>query len=1051
MILPPTEHEVLQKVQELRLLQNEAQLRLKMRFGQSLLEALISMGLPESSVTDLMRHSGVVVEERPKFNLERTVEVVSDQLGNLAIIQTHDRKEALVSHNPLTEDHRAEAIRLQLPLWFVPSSLIMPALQTVYEMRLARFQNATLAQAGVQDAPDEQAPHTAEEPAKNRAAPQTTDSNQGQNAGTSAGHGHIKTAQQDHPLTPPPISPPPATPPKTSPPKTTPPPITSSPVASPAAAPPHVAWAAGAPPKAPPPPQEKRMNPEHPQLSERAIREALDVFPDAVSGPEQVSRALAKLYGTKGPSAAQMTLSQAAAHLGTGEAELGAALSEALGVQWKTGLRGEESWGPEWAAQLVLAQAGGVACSSLYSLGELLNTQPADKVQLTPERTMRSQVRRLFPELGAGSSRAAAGAPEHKEVTDTSAVDTSAVDTPAGQAEPTVAPKTTVTEMPAITPAEHAGSNDSPPLGSGVRRAGPAGAPMSDQTGGPQRPAQARPAAQAAPRGAVPRPQMARRERLGEILLDMGVIKAGQVELPEPELRKLVGEEPFFRAIARLSKRSFIDPEVDPPAEDAKRHVTASVIQQHRVFPHHIEERYLFVLMSDPRNNQTMRGLSNSIRGFTIVPVVATPTAINRLINTNVERFNAMQKLSEEQSQRRAVNEDTYVASQSDSGIVKVVDSILSDAIDDGASDIHFESKAKELQIKFRKDGKLKPIMSLPSENSRYVMARIKTMSQMDSSVNRKPLDGRMVFNHRGREFEFRVATIPVNVGRNSAEKTVLRLLASGSLPTMETLNLSDQNFKRLSGMCARPNGMLLITGPTGSGKSTSLAAILSRIATPDKNTMSIEDPVEYEIPQINQTQVNKAQGLDFARALRAFLRLDPDIIFVGEIRDHETAKIATEAALTGHLLISTIHSNDATGTVVRLTEMGIEPYNITGAMLGAMAQRLVRRLCPDCREKRPIHKSEAEKHGLDPEMIVWSPGEGECRTCKGLGYRGRLAIHEVLVLDDHLKQAISKGKHHSELLEIARQGGMLTMREDGLAKAEEGLTSIYEVLEATT
>jgi type IV pilus assembly protein PilB len=304
-------------------------------------------------------------------------------------------------------------------------------------------------------------------------------------------------------------------------------------------------------------------------------------------------------------------------------------------------------------------------------------------------------------------------------------------------------------------------------------------------------------------------------------------------------------------------------------------------------------------------------------------------------------------------------------------------------------------------------------------------------------------------FKDRTAELDLRLSTLPTVYG----EKIVMRLLKkAANIPEIEQLGFAPYNFQRFADVIQKPYGMFLITGPTGSGKSFTTFSILKRVATPDVNVTTVEDPVEYEIPGINQTQVNIKAGLDFSRALRAFLRQDPDIIMVGEIRDHETAKIAMEAALTGHLLIATLHTNDAPSAVVRLTEMGIEPFNVSASLIGVLAQRLVRKVCRDCRveytpDESVMRRLELELTELRGKTLFRGVG---CEKCGGSGYNGRHAIHELLVVDDVLETAIVREASALEIRNLAMAGGMRTLRQDGIHKAFEGITTLEEVLART-
>jgi type II secretory ATPase GspE/PulE/Tfp pilus assembly ATPase PilB-like protein len=335
-----------------------------------------------------------------------------------------------------------------------------------------------------------------------------------------------------------------------------------------------------------------------------------------------------------------------------------------------------------------------------------------------------------------------------------------------------------------------------------------------------------------------------------------------------------------------------------------------------------------------------------------------------------------------------------------------VVNNIIREALLNDMSDIHLEPRPDKVVVRVRKDGSLREYMTMPKATAGALAARIKIMGGLNIAERRMPQDGRVRFKDKSTEVDLRLSTLPTVYG----EKCVMRLLKkAASIPEIEQLGFADYNFQRFTDVIQKPYGMFLITGPTGSGKSFTTFSILKRVATPDVNVSTVEDPVEYEIPGINQTQVNVKAGLDFARALRAFLRQDPDIIMVGEIRDHETAKISMEAALTGHLLIATLHTNDAAGAVVRLTEMGIEPFNVSASLIGVLAQRLVRKVCKECRVEYTPEETCCGGSGCKPDEVRGRKlfrGVG-CEKCGGSGYNGRYAIHELLIVDDTMENAI--------------------------------------------
>jgi type IV pilus assembly protein PilB len=386
------------------------------------------------------------------------------------------------------------------------------------------------------------------------------------------------------------------------------------------------------------------------------------------------------------------------------------------------------------------------------------------------------------------------------------------------------------------------------------------------------------------------------------------------------------------------------------------------------------------------------------------------------------------------------------VASTSDAPLVRYVNLLLNQAISDYASDIHVEPSENNIRIRFRIDGVLKEMAPAPKEIQSAVISRLKIMSDMDIAERRVPQDGRLSVVFGGRKIDLRVSCLPTVWG----EKIVMRILDNTAAQmALSDLGFSPENLKKWRGAYERPYGMLIVSGPTGSGKSTSLYATLNAVARPEVNIVTVEDPVEYRIPGINQVQTHAKAGLTFAAALRSILRADPDIILIGEIRDHETAQIAIESALTGHLVLTTLHTNDAPSVITRLTEMGIEPFLVGSALECATGQRLARRLCTKCR--RPAEKSAAE---LAAVQFEYPPGVTPtffepvgCSSCAGTGYRGRLAMHEVMPMSEEIAKLAVRNASSDDVRRSAVEQGMRTLRQDGWLKVSQGLTTIGEVL----
>ncbi|WP_407540818.1 ATPase, T2SS/T4P/T4SS family [Deinococcus radiomollis] len=554
---------------------------------------------------------------------------------------------------------------------------------------------------------------------------------------------------------------------------------------------------------------------------------------------------------------------------------------------------------------------------------------------------------------------------------------------------------------------------------------------------------------------------------LGEVIVDLGF--AGSEEIDAALQKQTSGggrledtlvqsgklsPEMLARSLAAQLGYEFLDPVQNPPDPKVALLIPESTARRYVVVPMRLQGNSLVVAMKDPRNVFALDDL-RLLTGRDIVPAVMAEKDIVRLI----ERYFGSQdmvKLNEElvrdsrgrDKEREAQQDQTNL---DDNAVVRVVDSIIREAALQEASDIHIEPGEFSMKVRYRIDGTLREHMELPKGSAQSVLARIKILGQLDIAERRVPQDGRVRFKKGSIDLDLRLSTLPTVYG----EKAVMRLLQKASnIPEVEQLGLSEHNFQRFTDLIEKPNGIFLITGPTGSGKSFSSFSILKRIARPEKNTTTIEDPVEYEIPGINQSQVNPVAGMTFARALRAFLRQDPDIIFVGEIRDAETAKIATEAALTGHLVLATLHTNDAPGAVTRLEEMGVEHFNIGAALIGVLGQRLVRKVCPECKTPTNADPDVLRRLGINEKELKGANlvrGAG-CPRCGGTGYKGRMGIHELMIIDDHLRRGIGKGEGANELRDIATtQSGMKTLRQDGIEKAMAGVTTLEEVLAVTS
>jgi type IV pilus assembly protein PilB len=555
--------------------------------------------------------------------------------------------------------------------------------------------------------------------------------------------------------------------------------------------------------------------------------------------------------------------------------------------------------------------------------------------------------------------------------------------------------------------------------------------------------------------------RMGKTRPLGEVLVELGYVSAQDVEEALSKQRQGGGRledtlvqsgkikpEMLAKSLATQLGYPYIDPTDSPPDPSVLTMVPESTVRRYTIFPHHLEGNTLVVLMKDPRNILAIDDL-RMITKRDVMPAVSAEASISKLIERFYGGSTGVEELAREFEGKKKEEESVDTSALDDNAVVKLVNSIIREAFLQEASDIHIEPRQTDILVRIRIDGNLREYMRLPKGAGPAVASRVKIMSNLDIAERRLPQDGRVRYRDRSIDLDLRLSTLPTVYG----EKIVMRLLRKAAdIPEIEQLGFAQDIFQRFEDVISKPYGIFLITGPTGSGKSFTTFSILKRIATPDKNTTTIEDPVEYEIPGINQTQVNPVAGLTFAKALRSFLRQDPDIIMVGEIRDSETAKIATEAALTGHLVIATLHTNDAAGAVTRLDEMGVELFNISAALVGVLAQRLVRKICEHCKIQVEPDSSVLRRLGMSKEDVRGKSlykGTG-CDKCNGTGYKGRAAIHELMVLDDEIRRAIVEGQSATQIKEIARKGGMKTLREDGIQKAFAGLTTLEEVMART-
>ena len=478
--------------------------------------------------------------------------------------------------------------------------------------------------------------------------------------------------------------------------------------------------------------------------------------------------------------------------------------------------------------------------------------------------------------------------------------------------------------------------------------------------------------------------------------------------------------------------------------------VPAAMCRRHLVLPIARTGESLVLAMADPGDVVALDDV-RAVSRLRITTVVAESSDLRAAIERHHRADGELTSLTTALAEDSAPI-DAGRAADSDSGaddapIVRFVNLLIAQAIQDRASDIHIEPGAHRLRVRYRIDGVLHEMQSAPKAIQAGVISRLKIMSDIDIAEKRKAQDGRMSVTHGGRTVDLRVATLPTING----EKVVLRILDNGQTAMgMEDLHLLDHNLAVFKAAYTKPYGMILVTGPTGSGKSTTLYTTLHAVSRPQINVITVEDPVEYKMDDVNQVQVNPRAGLTFASALRSILRSDPDVVLIGEIRDHETAQIAIEASLTGHLVLSTLHTNDAPSAVTRLIEMGIEPFLVGSALDCVMAQRLARRLCERC--KAPAARTAEQLVTLDVGYRMSDPlpvlfGAVGCQTCSMTGYRGRVAIQEVMNVTEDIERLAVDRVSSTEIARVAQRQGMRTLREDGWAKALLGFISVEEIL----
>jgi type IV pilus assembly protein PilB len=553
---------------------------------------------------------------------------------------------------------------------------------------------------------------------------------------------------------------------------------------------------------------------------------------------------------------------------------------------------------------------------------------------------------------------------------------------------------------------------------------------------------------------------MSATQQLSSILLDEGLLSAEDLERAQAEQVKtgkslgrilielgLLNEAGLVSALAKHLGLEFVDLEdrlIEPQIASL---VPETLARRYGLIPVGIDDQgRVQVAMSDPSNVLALDDV-RTVTDRDVVAVVATRSAISsaieRFLRTDEDLGDFGSDLVKDDD---AADLDALDAVVDDAPIVKFVNALISQAVRDRASDIHIEPGERDVRVRYRVDGVLHEVMTQSRKIHPAVVSRLKIMADLDIAERRIPQDGRISLRHSGKQIDLRLSTLPTVHG----EKVVMRILdASSVMLQLSDLGFMEHNFKRYESAYVKPYGMILVTGPTGSGKSTTLYATLNVINKPEVNIVTTEDPVEYRLPGINQVQINNKAGLTFPAALRSILRQDPDVVLVGEMRDFETAHIGMEAALTGHLVLSTLHTNDAPSAVTRLTEMKIDPFLVASAVDCVLAQRLIRRLCSKCKEPYEPTPEELKAAGLpwhDEDALPTLFRPVGCSHCAKTGYRGRGAVHEVMLVTEEIERLIVERASTDEIAKFAQAQGMRTLREDGLAKVLLGQTTLEEI-----
>ena len=541
------------------------------------------------------------------------------------------------------------------------------------------------------------------------------------------------------------------------------------------------------------------------------------------------------------------------------------------------------------------------------------------------------------------------------------------------------------------------------------------------------------------------------RERLGTMLVHAGKIDNDQLEKSLQIQKKEEGylgqvfltngyidEKELYKYLSQQLKIPYLQLGYFKNDKSLMDLFTESQIRSNKIFPLFKIQRTLNIAVSDPLDSKTIN-IVRDITGFRIEPIIASATEIENSIDLH---FGISSFIGSDSDISEATNIEDYF---DETKVVELVDSIIAQSQKYNCSDIHIEAREKDIRVRFRIDGSLQDFQKLPSDIHTALVSRLKIMANMDIAETRRPQDGRILFNSQQGRLDLRISTYPTLYG----EKTVLRLLnISDALHSFGGLGFEPKCEDRFNSMLIGGEGIILVSGPTGSGKTTTLYSTLNKLESPDVNIVTVEDPVEYDLDNINQAQINLKSGVTFASALRSILRQDPDIIMVGEVRDEETVELGIRAALTGHLVFSTIHTNDAASGFTRLLNWNVEPFLIASTVKGILAQRLVRRICKDCKEVYTPSSEELEMIGLDNETdMQFFKGKG-CLSCRDTGFKGRIGIYELLLMDAKISELVLNQEPGYKIRKQARKNGMTTLLEDGLIKINRGDTTISEVYE---